>query len=32
MIDPLADMPVLVLIGLLFTLAFFAAISPMDRY
>jgi hypothetical protein len=32
MIDPATDIAVLTLIGVLFVLAFFAAIWPMDRY
>jgi hypothetical protein len=32
MIDPATDLPALLLIGVLFILAFFAAIWPMDRY
>ena len=32
MIDVATDLPVLMLLGLLFILAFFAAIWPMDRY
>ena len=32
MIDPATDVPVFLLIGVLFVLAFFAAIWPMDRY
>jgi hypothetical protein len=32
MIDPATDLSVLALIGVLFVLAFFAAIWPLDRY
>jgi len=31
-IDPGTDVPVMILVGVLFVLAFFAAIWPMDRY